>query len=99
MRRDDNQIGTFLCSSFVYGGRTVSSNGRCIDRNTIETHAVEEIFHLTVTPNTRGSRVSRRIVIAASRGHHDRAEIDHMQNDNVRAELLRKSNCIVQTRQ
>src|SRR4029450_327731 len=65
MRRDNDQIGTFLCSRFVNGAGAVSGNGRRIDRNAIETNALQETFHLITTSAAGCFDIGRRIVIAA----------------------------------
>ena len=84
-----------LCGSLIDRGRAVSSNGRRIDRNTIEIDTREESRHLIATSAPRRFGINRRVVIAAARSHHNRAEISDVQNDDARAELLRKSNCIL----
>jgi hypothetical protein len=94
MRRDNYQIGTFLCSRFVNGARAVSGNGRRIDRNAIEINALQETFHLITTSAAGCFDIGRRIVIAAARGHHNRAKISDVDDDNARTNLLREPNRI-----
>ena len=94
MRRDNDQIGTFLCSRFVNGAGAVSGNGRRIDRNAIETNALQETFHLITTSVAGCFDIGRRIVIAAARGHHNRAKISDVDDGNARTNLFREPNRI-----
>jgi hypothetical protein len=94
MRRDNDQIGTFLCSRFVNGAGAISGNGRRIDQNAIETNALQESFHLITTSAAGCFDIGRRIVIAAARGHHNRAKISDVDDDNARTNLLREPNRI-----
>ena len=66
MRRDNDQIRTFLCSRFVNGAGAVSSNGRRIDQNATETNALQESFHL-ITVSAAGLRYRSAIRNAAAR--------------------------------
>ena len=84
----------FLCSRFVNGAGAVSGNGRRIDRNAIETNALEETFHLITTSAAGCFDIGRRIVIAAARGHHNRAKISDVDDDNAPTKLLREPNRI-----
>jgi hypothetical protein len=49
---------------------------------------------LVATSAPRCFDVSWRIVIAAARGHHNRAEISDVQDNNARTDLLSESNRI-----
>jgi hypothetical protein len=95
MRRDDNQIDTLLCSSIMDGGGAVSGNGKCIDWNTIEIDPFQESLHLIATSAPGRFDVSRRIIIAAGRRHHDRPEISDVQHDYARADIFGELNGIL----
>ena len=92
MRRDNDQIGAFPCSRFVYGAGAVSGNGRGIDRNAIEIDASQESLDLIATSVPRCFGISRRVVLAAGARHHDRAKISDVDDDNARTNLLREPN-------
>jgi hypothetical protein len=94
VRRDDNQIGAFLYRGLIDGGWAVSGNGRCIDWNTIEIDALQESSHLIATAAPRRVDVSRRIVRAAARCHHNRAKVSDVQDDNASTNLFGESNRI-----
>ena len=95
MRRDNDKIGTFLCSRFVNGAGAVSNNGRRIDRNAIETNALQETLHLITTSAPRCFDISRRIIVAAARGHHYRAKISYVQDDDARTDVLSEFDRVV----
>jgi hypothetical protein len=90
MRRDDNQIGALLCSSLIDGGGAISGNGKRVDRNAIEIDLLQESLHPIATSAPRCFEISRRMVIAAGRRHHNRTEIRHVHDDNARANLSGK---------
>jgi hypothetical protein len=90
MRRDNDQIGAFPCSRFVYGAGAVSGNRRGIDRNAVETNALQESFDLVATSAPRCFDVTGRIVLAMSRGHHNRAETSDVDDDDARTKLFRE---------
>jgi hypothetical protein len=90
--RDDDQVSALLCSSLIDGSRAVSGNGRGIDRNAIEIDAVQESLHLIPTAAMRCVAISRGIIIAAARSHHDRSEISNVQDDDACTYLFGESN-------
>ena len=97
VRRDHNQVGTLFRSGFINRSRAISSNGRCLDRNTLQFDALQKRLHLITTSALRCSDVRRRTVIAVARGHHDGAKISDMEDDDARTDLLAKSDRILQT--
>ena len=96
MRRDDNQVSALLCSSLMDCGGAVSGNSRCIDRNTTEIDPPQESSHLIPTATMRRVAISRRIIIAAARCHHNWAQISDVQDDNACTYLFGESNRVPQ---
>jgi len=92
MRRDDDQVSAFLYSGFIDRRGAVSGNGRCADWNTIKMDALEKSLHLTATSAPSRFHVSGRVVSAAARGHHNRAEISDVQDHDARTYLFGESN-------
>ena len=88
MRRHDNQIGTFPCSALINAGWAESGRCACIDWNTIEIDAFQESSHLIATSASRRYGISRRVVLAATTRHHDRAKIRNVEDDDAGTKAL-----------
>jgi hypothetical protein len=97
MCRDNNQINTFFCRNLMNCAGAVSGNSAAIDRDTVEIDAAQETFHLVTTLMLRCFDISPRTIVAARGGHHHRAEVGDMHDNDAGAEVSGELNRVRQT--
>jgi hypothetical protein len=75
----------------------VSGNSAAIDRDTVEIDAAQETFHLVTTLVLRCFDTSPRTIVAVRCGHHHRAEVGDMHDNDAGADVPGELNRVRQT--